>query len=113
MWNLPGPGTEPGSATLAGRCITTELLGKPNILVLLKLLRLDLCATISPVLVNILHALGKTLYSALVQRTVLQASIPGGFPGGSVGKESACSVGDTGVIPGSGRSPGEGNSNPL
>ena len=36
-----------------------------------------------------------------------------GFPGGSVGKESACNVGDLGSIPGSGRSPGEGNGNPL
>ena len=34
-------------------------------------------------------------------------------PGGSVGKESACSAGDPGSIPGSGRSPGEGNGNPL
>ena len=32
-----------------------------------------------------------------------------GFPGGSVGKESACNVTDSGSIPGSGRSPGEGN----
>ena len=31
----------------------------------------------------------------------------------SVGKESACSAGDPGSIPGSGRSPGEGNDNPL
>ena len=31
-----------------------------------------------------------------------------GFPHGSVGKESACNVGDTGSIPGSGRSPGGG-----
>ena len=30
------------------------------------------------------------------------------FPGGSPGKESACSVGDLGLIPGLGRSPGEG-----
>ena len=36
-----------------------------------------------------------------------------GFPGGSDGKESACSVGDRGSIPGSGRPPGEGNGNPL
>ena len=36
-----------------------------------------------------------------------------GFPGGSAGKESACSVGDLGLIPGLGRSPGEGNSYPL
>ena len=36
-----------------------------------------------------------------------------GFPGGSDGKESACNVGDLGSIPGLGRSPGEGNGNPL
>ena len=36
-----------------------------------------------------------------------------GFPSGSDGKESACSVGDLGSIPGSGESPGEGNDNPL
>ena len=35
-----------------------------------------------------------------------------GFPGGSDGKESACTTGDPGLIPGSGRSPGEGNGNP-
>ena len=36
-----------------------------------------------------------------------------GFPGGSDGKESACNVGDPGLIPGSGRPAGEGNANPL
>ena len=36
-----------------------------------------------------------------------------GFPGGSVSKESTCSAGDPGSIPGLGRSPGEGNSNLL
>ena len=36
-----------------------------------------------------------------------------GFPGGSAGKESACSVGDLGSIPGLGRFPAEGNSYPL
>ena len=35
-----------------------------------------------------------------------------GFPGGSDGKVSACNAGDPGSIPGSGRSPGEGNGNP-
>ena len=34
-------------------------------------------------------------------------------PGGSEGKASACNVGDPGFIPGLGRSPGEGNGNPL
>ena len=36
-----------------------------------------------------------------------------GFPGGSDCKASACNAGDPGSIPGSGRSPGEGNGNPL
>ena len=36
-----------------------------------------------------------------------------GFPGGSNSKESACNMGDPGSIPGSGRSPGEGNGYPL
>ena len=36
-----------------------------------------------------------------------------GFPGGSIGKESACNAGDLGSIPGLGRSPGEGKGNPL
>ena len=35
------------------------------------------------------------------------------FPGGSDGKASACNAGVQGSIPGSGRSPGEGNGNPL
>ena len=36
-----------------------------------------------------------------------------GFPGGSDSKASACDAEDPGSIPGSGRSPGEGNGNPL
>ena len=36
-----------------------------------------------------------------------------GFPGGAEVKVSACNVGDLGSIPGSGRSPGEGNGNLL
>ena len=40
--------------------------------------------------------------------TILQ-----GFPGGSDHKSSACSEGDPGLIPGLGRSPGEGNGNSL
>ena len=38
---------------------------------------------------------------------------PAGFPGGACGKESACQAGDMGSIPGSGRSPGVGDGNPL
>ena len=36
-----------------------------------------------------------------------------GFPGGSAGKESTCNAGDLGLIPGLGRSPGEGKGYPL
>ena len=36
-----------------------------------------------------------------------------GFPGGSDGKESTCNAGDLGLIPGSGKSPKEGNGYPL
>ena len=35
------------------------------------------------------------------------------FRGGSDGKESACNAGDLGLIPGLGRSPGEGDNYPL
>ena len=44
----------------------------------------------------------------------IEALIPFmGFPCGSAGKESACSAGDLGLIPGLGRSPGEGKGYPL
>ena len=36
-----------------------------------------------------------------------------GFPDGSDGKASTCKARDLGLIPGLGRSPGEGNGNPL
>ena len=36
-----------------------------------------------------------------------------GFPDSSVGKESTCNAGDPGLIPGLGRSPGEGKGYPL
>ena len=42
-----------------------------------------------------------------------QGYIGVGFPGASDDKESACNAGGLGLILGSGRSPGEGNGNPL
>ena len=53
---------------------------------------------------NIIHRLSYFLYSI---SDIL------GCPGGSEVKASASNAGDRGSIPGSGRSPGEGNSNPL
>ena len=46
-------------------------------------------------------------------KTTIRYHLTPGFPGGSDGKESAYNAGDPGSIPGSGRSPGEGNGNPL
>ena len=40
-------------------------------------------------------------------------SLPRGLPGGSDSKESASNAGDPDSIPGSGRSPGEGNGYPI
>ena len=50
---------------------------------------------------------GMSLLFNMLSRLVM------GFPGGLEGKTSACNAGDPGSIPGSGRSPGEGNGNPL
>ena len=41
------------------------------------------------------------------------STLEGGFPGGSVDKESSCNARDPGLIPGPGRSPGEGKGKPL
>ena len=60
--------------------------------------------------------LGKTLLTFAQLHFVLQGQIClllQGFPGGSEVKSSACNAADLGLIPGSGRSPGEGNGNPL
>ena len=57
-----------------------------------------------------------------LEETQLESRLPGeisitshhqDFPGGSDGKASVYNAGDPGSIPGSGRSPGEGNGNPL
>ena len=59
--------------------------------------------------------LGTWLQSPLLVPTALWSFLlmSGGLPGGSDNKESACNIGDLGVTPRLGRSPGEGNDNPL
>ena len=52
------------------------------------------------------------LFKFKVRYIILIYMLSLGFPSGSDGKESACSVGDWGLIPGSGRSPGGGNGYP-
>ena len=56
------------------------------------------------------HISNKGLISKIFKEFL---EFPCSFPGSSVGKESACNAGDQGLIPGSGRSPREGNGNPL
>ena len=55
----------------------------------------------------------KTDLGLITISNILLITMPLGFPGGTDGKESACDAGDPGVIPGLGRSPGEGNGYPL
>ena len=59
------------------------------------------------------HSLLFPAESASNLRMNLQYGFFLGFPGGSEVKVSASNVGDPGSIPGLGRSPGEGNGNPL
>ena len=61
-----------------------------------------LCASYS----SILNVTG--LLKLECQRNSLVVQWLGDFPGGSDGKESACNAGDLGLMPGLGRSPGEG-----
>ena len=56
---------------------------------------------------------GQWLQSPLLAYCVYLELGHSGCPRRSDGKESACNAGDLGLIPGSGRSPGEGNDNPL
>ena len=51
--------------------------------------------------------------SLLVRVNVVLIHTQMGFPDSSIGKESACNVGDPGLIPGLERSPGEGKGYPL
>ena len=63
---------------------------------------------------DVIHLLSESQKEYLIIKKKLQTIFdPLGFPDSSVGKESACSAGDPGSIPGSGRSPGEGTDYPL
>ena len=55
----------------------------------------------------------ENIYFTLINSLAQLVSLIRGFPGGSVGKESAYNAGDQGSIPGLGRSPGEGKGCPF
>ena len=60
-----------------------------------------------------LHSWSSTLHPASISFSPLNGLSEEGFPSASDGKESTFNSGDSGSIPGSGRSPGEGNGYPL
>ena len=58
-----------------------------------------------------LSSVNQTVFS---NHIITASQVPSqGFPGGSAGKEPTCDAGDLGLIPGLGRSPGEGKGYPL
>ena len=63
-------------------------------------------------ILNFINSRTSVLLHFSISEVEMRLSI-NGFPGGSDGKASACNAGDLGLIPGLGRSPGEGNGNPL
>ena len=84
---LPDPGIEPVSPVLAGGFFTAEPPGK-----------------------SIWVVTGQWFWTEREERFY---TYPRNFPGGSDAKESACSAGDIGLIPGLGRSPVKGNAYPF
>ena len=47
------------------------------------------------------------------ENEIVKHFVGGAISFGAISREAACNAGDLGLIPGSGRSPGEGNGNPL
>ena len=85
MWDLPGPGMEPESLALAGRFLFTAPRGKSKQLIFVSV------------------SFKYNSFTLLCE----------GFPGGSDGKKICLQCRRPWLDPGSGRSPGEGNSNPF
>ena len=121
--DLPDPGIEPValfSPALAGGFFTTNHLGSPPCLLLPADFFSCIALPVRPSLITHLTLQPSLSCFALFPSSLLYMSVvkcvstpPRGFPSGSVGKESACSAGDPGSIPLSGRSTGGGHGNPL
>ena len=107
LWDLPEPGIKPMSPALAGGFLTTRPPGEPSYTFNTQKFINVVCGFLN------LHLKKQILlYFPLSSIMFLQVSsrIHKGLADGKV---SACNAGDPGSIPGSGRSPGEGNGNPL
>ena len=99
-WNFPGKNTGVGCHFLLQGIIPTQGSN-------LSLLCLLDCRRI----LYLLNYQGSILNDVSRNYYIIQTF--SGFPGGSEVKASASNAGDSGLIPGLGRSPGEGNGNPL
>ena len=62
---------------------------------------------------NLIFLLNIDIYKLILAQIECKLQALWGFPCGSAGKESACNAGDLGMIPGLGKSPGEGKGYPL
>ena len=62
---------------------------------------------------NLIFLLNIDIYKLILAQIECKLQALWGFPCGSAGKESVCNAGDLGLVPGLGRSPGEGNGYPL
>ena len=62
---------------------------------------------------TLVQFISKNVLSMFSSRSFMVSYLMFGFPREISGKESTCQAGDAGLIPGLGRSPGEGNGNPL
>ena len=92
--DLSDPGIKPGSPPLQADSLPTELRGKPSV-------------SLPPPIQNPTSPYGwRIVFKA-------QWQYPRGFPGGPVVENQPANSGDAGSIPGSGRSPGVENGNPL
>ena len=110
MWGLPGPGIEPVSLALAGRFFTTEPKRKPHKLFFFFFNEYKRNVQVGDSELSVYwNYRAPPLYIKIFISPLPCAD----SPGGSDGKESACNAGGPALIPGSGRSPEEGNGNPL
>ena len=120
--DLPNPGIEPGSPALQADALSSEPPGKPKSLLKEILYTLvsevaQSCLTLcDPIVCSLPGSSVHGIFQArILEWIAISFSMKPdlGFPGGSEDKASACKAGDPGSIPGLGRSPGEGNGNPL
>ena len=111
--DLPDPGIEPRSPILQEDALLSEPPGKPRSIILQLKKRIFELGYLIVLLWGGQKLFLPKIWSLSLEFVNVLPYYVLGFPGGSDGKVSACNAGNMGLIPGSGRSPGEGYGNPL